>query len=102
MCKLVGLFILHKLEKLFPNGHAVTNLPRPDLDRLRKEGLKMFSSFNLKITVETGIKVTDLLDVSLNLLNNIYMPAGRTPTLPYTYREPPSTPSHHQTAAQHA
>ena len=83
VCELVGLFILHNLENLFPkemvglyrdDGLAVSNLPGPDLDRLRKEVVRMFSSFNLKITVETGMKVTDFLDVSLNLQNNIFMP----------------------------
>ena len=76
ICELIGLFILHKLEKLFlkemiglyrDDGLAITNLPGPDLDSLGKEVVKMFSSFNLKITVETGMKVTDFLDVSLNL-----------------------------------
>ena len=51
----------------------------------------MFSSFNLKITVETGIKVTDLLDVSLNLLNNIYMP----------YRKDSNPPIYIQRASKH-
>ena len=91
VCELVGLFILHKLEKLFPremiglyrdDGLAVTSLPGPDLDRLRKEVVKIFSSFNLKITVETGMKVTDFLDVSLKPQNN--MPYRKDPN-PHIY-----------------
>ena len=100
ICELVGLFILHKLEKLFPkeliglyrdDGLAVTNLPGPDLDRLRKEVMKMFNTFNLKITVETGMKVTDFLYVSLNLQNNIYMP----------YRKDTNPPIYIQRASNH-
>ena len=94
VCELVGLFILHNLENLFPkemvglyrdDGLAVSNLPGPDLDRLRKEVVRMFSSFNLKITVETGMKVTDFLDVSLNLQNNIYMPYRKDSNTPPIY-----------------
>ena len=82
------------------DGLAVSNLPGPDLDRLRKEVVRMFSSFNLKITVETGMKVTDFLDVSLNLQNNIYMPYRKDSNHIHTESlQPP--PSHHQTAAQH-
>ena len=70
----MGLFILNKLENLFPqkfiglyrdNGLAVTDLPGPYLDRLWKEDTDIFNVLNLKITVETG--VTDFLDTFLNL-----------------------------------
>ena len=57
VCELVGLFILNKLENLFPkkfiglyrdDGLAVSNLPGPDLDKLRKEVTKIFSELNRK------------------------------------------------------
>ena len=100
VCELVGLFILHKLEKLFSremvglyrdDGLAVTSLPGPGLGKLRKEVIKVFSSFNLKITIEAGMKVTDFLDVTLNLQNNIYRP----------YRKDKNPPIYIQRASNH-
>ena len=100
VCELIGLFILSKLELIIPREHiglyrddglAVVNLPGPQLDRLRKEVINIFSSHGLSITVEAGIKITDFLDVSLNLENGEYRP----------YRKDAKPPVYIQKASNH-
>ena len=81
--ELVRLYLLFKMEELIPreevgiyrdDGLAITNLPGPELDRLRKKVVKLFQDQGLKITVETGSTITDFLDISLNLKNRSYRP----------------------------
>ena len=60
-----SLIILSKLETLFPkefiglyrdDGLAVSKLPSPNLDRLRKKVTQIFNDLDLKIKVETGMR----------------------------------------------
>ena len=83
VCELVGLFLLHGMERLIPqqciglyrdDGLGVTNLSGPDTERLRQQVVRLFAQHGLKITVEAGIKITDFLDVSLNLDNSSFRP----------------------------
>ena len=68
VCELVGLFLLSELESLIPkdqmgnyrdDGLAVTELPGPDIEKLRKNVIKLFATHNLKITTQVNITTTD-------------------------------------------
>ena len=81
--ELVGLFLLHELEQFIPkenvglyrdDGLAVTDLPGPGIDQLRKKVINMFKSHDLNITVDINIVRTDFLDVVLDLSKNTYTP----------------------------
>ena len=48
------------------------NLSGPQADR--KQMINLFKKFNLKITIETNLTITDFLDVTLDLQKNIYYP----------------------------
>ena len=80
---LVGLYLLNKLETIIPQNHvglyrddglAVLSASGPQMDRIRKEVIKIFSNENLKITVNMNIKTTNFLDVNLNLETEEYKP----------------------------
>ena len=103
VCELIGLFILSKLEAVIPrdniglyrdDGLAVTNLPGPELDRLRKQVTRIFKSHNLQITVDAGAKVTDFLDVSLNLENESYRPFRKDSRPPVYIQKSSNHPPH--------
>lgn len=81
--ELVGLFLLHQVEKLIPqsniglyrdDGLAIVNLPGPQLDKLRKMMIKQFKQNGLRITVELGISTTNFLDVTLDLRKKTFKP----------------------------
>ena len=89
---LVGLMILSKIEKEFKEikfslyrddglGYH-TSMSNQKLDRIRKRLHNFFKQFELQITVETGLKKVDFLDVSFDLNDGTYQP----------YRKPNDTP----------
>ena len=49
-------------------------IPGPTLDRYRKDIEKLFNNNGLKITIDTGLKSADFLDVTFNLTEEIYKP----------------------------
>ena len=90
-CELVGLYILNKISPIFgrenvglyrDDGLAVLKKSGPETNRIKKELHEIFKGINLKITVETSLKATDFLDVTLDLKNNKY----------YPYRKPNNPP----------
>ena len=50
------------------------NLSRPNIERKKKEIIKIFNSFGLSITVTTNVTSTNYFDVNFDLTNNIYKP----------------------------
>ena len=103
VCELVGLYILHGVEKLIPqenvglyrdDGLGVTDLPGPDLERLKQNVICEFKKNGLKITVETGSKITDFLDISLNLNSGTYRPFRKDPQPPVYIHKGSNHPPH--------
>ena len=83
ICELVGLYILNKLEDIIPqkqlgiyrdDGLAVVQGSGPELERMRKNIFKTFKAINLKVTIETNIKICEFLDIYLDLRTGIYKP----------------------------
>ena len=58
------------------------NLSGPDIERKRKEIIKVFKNCGLNITIKTNLTSVDFLDVRFNLKDNTYEP----------YRKPNSDP----------
>ena len=66
-CDLVGLFILSKLQHLDINGGlyrddglaVCSKLQRQD-DNIKKEICKIFGQYNLKITIDSNKKISEL------------------------------------------
>ena len=52
-----------------------------EADRMRKTVCKIFNNLGLRLTINTGMKVVNFLDVALNLADGTYSP----------YRKPNNT-----------
>ena len=84
ICELVGLYILHLLEKEFGAGcfglyrddglGYLKNLSGPDNEKCRKKLIKIFKKCDLKITSNTNLSCTDFLDITLDLDRNTFQP----------------------------
>ena len=83
ICELVGLFILYKLQILFDKKHlglyrddglAVVSGSGPEIERLRKKVFQLFKTIGLQVTIEANIKVTDFLDMQLDLRKDSFKP----------------------------
>ena len=84
ICELVGLFILDTLSKKLnkndiglyrddglivlkdKNGH--------ELDKIRKQIIQDFKAIGFQIDININLKIIDFLDVTFNLLENLYKP----------------------------
>ena len=83
-CELIGLYLLHQLQDtLIPgqyglyrdDGLAIIKDTNPSqLERLSKAIRKIFKSNGFDITIETGLKQTDFLDVKIDLNSDFYRP----------------------------
>ena len=84
-CELVGTYLLHKIKHLF-NNESEVGLYRDDglailrnksacqANRIAKALIAEFKKYGLNITVDQGLKVTNFLDITLNLHNESYRP----------------------------
>ena len=84
VCELVGLFILDFLSKKF--GKTNTGLYRDDglillknvtarlAEKAKKDLIKAFDEFELKITATANQKIVNFLDITLNLHNGKFQP----------------------------
>ena len=92
VCELVGLFLLSKLTTIFGAGNyglyrddglaVLKNISDRCTDNIRKKLKKTFKDENLDITVDTNLKITNFLDITLNLNTGKY----------YPYRKPNDKP----------
>ena len=92
VCELVGLFLLYKMKHLFgcncvglyrDDGLAVlNNISGPKTDRTRKQLIRLFQDYDMKILVELNLTQTDFLDATLNLKTGKFWP----------YRKPNDNP----------
>ena len=65
VCELVGTYILNKLKD-------VTN--KENIGLYRDDGLGILQNCGLSITIKCNLKSIDFLDVTLDLVNDIYKP----------------------------
>jgi hypothetical protein len=84
-----GLLLFSNIIEILPeagiyrdDGLAVTNKSGPDIMREEEDLRVIFQKYNLKITVEVGMKTTDFLDVQFNLSTESYRPYHKTNSSP--------------------
>ena len=92
VCELVGAFVLDKLSEKFRKGDiglyrddglgVFRNTSARVADENRKKIVSVFAELGLKITIQVNLKITDFLDVTLNLSTKKY----------YPYRKPNDRP----------
>ena len=84
LCEFIGMYLLSQLCTIISKNDC--GLYRDDglmiqeyinghqIDKLRQEIMKTFKEIGFKIGIETNLKITDLLDVTFNLINGSYKP----------------------------
>ena len=108
VAELIGLYLLHQISGLFPkiefglyrdDGLAVLkgNTPGPERDQIRKKLIQFFKEHNLKITIETNLKVVNFLDITLNIENRKYWPYSK----PNNTQQYINTKSNHPQSSSH-
>ena len=50
------------------------NMSGPEVDRKKKEVVKLFKNNGLSITIKTNIKTADFLDIHFDLVREIHQP----------------------------
>ena len=105
VCELVGLFLLNQMTQddiglnkgqfgiYRDDGLMLVRGSKREIDRLRKKIEKLFNSFGLKITTETGMKTTDFLDVTLNLDEGTFKPFRKDEQIPVYVNKRSNHPS---------
>ena len=85
VCDLTGLYILSKIKTVFENQNDV-GLYRDDglgilqhlsglqVERVRKEIIKIFKECGLSIRIKTNLKIVQFRDIELDVINNTYRP----------------------------
>ena len=84
VCELVAAFLLNNLSHIIDKTSV--GLYRDDelgvfkihsgaeTERKRRKIIKIFNTYNLSIIIETNIRVVNFLDITFDLINNIYKP----------------------------
>ena len=108
VCELVGMFALSQLPDRYQKENiglyrddglgVVRDMSGCETERMRKDVTKHFKNLGLRITIETNMKITNFLDLTLNLANGKYYPYRKPNDIPlYIHRlsnHPPSILSH--------
>ena len=87
-CELVGTLILYKISPIMQEHNNVgfyrdhdlgilRNLSRPNIEKKKKEIIKLFKSFGLSVNVRTNVISANYLDVNFDLTKDIYKPYGK-------------------------
>ena len=84
MCELVGTYLLNQLKvaiakekkRLDRNDEigVFKSTPGPEVERKKKELVKIFKNSGLSINVKTNIKTADFLDIHFDLVKESYQP----------------------------
>ena len=84
ICELVGIDILTRLATIIKKSDCglyrddglviLRNVNGLQIDRTRKNLIKIFKDVGFSIDIETNSKVVDFLDITFNLSNDIYNP----------------------------
>ena len=92
ICELVGLYLLHELNKSIKNQHfglyrdddlaIINSKSGPIIEKIKKNISTIFQNNGLKITTESNLLQTDFLDITLNLVTGKYWPYRKPGDIP--------------------
>ena len=84
ICELVGTYLLHIISQKYDKNNiglyrddglgVFSNTSGPQNERIKKDFVKIFREKGLEIIIKCNLKVTDYLDVTLNLTDGTYKP----------------------------
>ena len=72
--ELVTIYLLFLLANIDENNSGLRNVNRQNMDRIRKNVIKIFKEVGFKIEIRTNLKIVNFLDVTFNLTNGTYRP----------------------------
>ena len=81
VCELRGTYLLHQLFDIISKEDlgsiglgTIYNSSGPEIERTKKQRVRMFTINGLSITIKTNQKTADFLDVHFDLVQDIYKP----------------------------
>ena len=84
VCELVGCYILNQLSTVMRNELVglyrddglgiMKKMSRPEIERKRKQKIKIFKDCGLNITIQTNLTSADFLNIRLNFRDNTNQP----------------------------
>ena len=84
VCELVGSYLLKKVSNIVDKKSIglyrddgltiLQDLSGPQIERKRKDIIKMFKTAGLNISIQAGLRIVNFLDVQFNLNNGTYQP----------------------------
>ena len=103
-CELIGLLMLSKIEEKYPQLNfglyrddglgAHRRIPGPQLEKIKKDIIKIFKDHDLSITIHTSLKQVNFLDITMDLDTNKYKPFCKPNSNPtYIHKESNHPPS---------
>ena len=103
-CEYVGIYILTRLASIIKKNDCglyrddvlviLCNVNEQQIDRTRKNIIKIFKDVGFSIDIENNSNVVDLLDITFNLNNGINKPYKKTKRYTVIYKQefhPPAT-----------
>ena len=87
--ELIGIFMLSVLSKHINQNHIglyrddglaiLKSTSGPEAEKLKKEFQKLFKEKDLDIIIQCNLKITNYLDITLNLNDDSYRPYRKKP-----------------------
>ena len=84
VCELIGIFMVSLLRKHINKNHIglyrddglviLKNTSGPETEKLKKKLQKLFKEKDLDIIIQCNLKITNYLDITLNLNDGSYRP----------------------------
>ena len=84
VCELIGIFMVSLLSKHINKNHIglyrddglaiLKNTSGPEAEKLKKKLQKLFKEKDLGIIIQCNLKITNYLDITLNLNDDSYRP----------------------------
>ena len=82
ICELVAIYLLLFLANIIDKNNSglyrddgwilLRNVNRQNMNRIRKNVIKVFKEVGFKIEIKTNLKIADFLNVNFNLTNGTY------------------------------
>ena len=104
VCELVGIYVLNIIANKYDknniglyrdDGLAVfKNISGSKADKIKKDITKIFKEMDLRITIQTNLKVVNFLHITLNLNNGKYYPYRKPNDIPvYIHKQSNHSPN---------
>ena len=92
-CELIGTYLLYQINNVKKENIGLhrddglgifRNMSVPEVERKKKDLIRIFKSNGLSISVKINLKVADFLDIHFEMVQDIYQPYKNRTTSLYT------------------